>query len=72
MPRKGSIASAALDYLSRRPGGATLQEIRAAVTARRGEEVLPHSVRSALYAHLDDKGERLFMRVGHAKYGVRD
>jgi hypothetical protein len=71
MPRKGSIASDAHDYLSRRREGATLEQIRAAVTGKRGEAVLPHSVRSAVYRHLGDEGERLFTRLGHAKYTVR-
>ena len=71
MPRKGSIASAVHDYLLRRRGGATLEEIRTAVADKRGGVVLPHSVRSAVYAHLGDNGERLFTRVGHAKYVAR-
>ena len=71
MPRKGSIASAAHSYLSRRRDGATLEEIRAAVADKRGGYVLPHSVRSALYAHLGDNGERLFTRIGHARYAAR-
>jgi hypothetical protein len=71
MPRRGSIASAVYEFLSRRHAGATLAEIRAAVAGKRDEQVLPHSVRSAIYAHLDDNGERLFARVGHAKYTVQ-
>jgi hypothetical protein len=28
-------------------------------------------VRSALYAHLGDKGERLFVRLDRGRYGIR-
>lgn len=71
MPRPGSNAAQIHRYLARRDEGATLPEIVAALRASRGEAVLPHSVRSAVYAHLDDRGERLFVRTGRARYAVR-
>lgn len=70
MPRSGSLASDIVEVLRRRPDGATLADIRASVARRRGE-VLPHSVRRAIYGHLGDNGEQLFIRLGTARYGLR-
>lgn len=66
MPRPGTLASDIVDVLRERDNGAALADIRAALTSRRGD-VLPHSVRSAIYAHLDDHGEHLFARVGNGQ-----
>jgi hypothetical protein len=66
MPRPGSLASDIVEVLRERREGAALADIRAALASRRGE-VLPHSVRSAIYAHLGDHGERLFTRVGNGE-----
>jgi hypothetical protein len=71
VPRRGSIASDIVDYLRRKPQGATTDEIREALAGMRRFEVLPHSVRSALYQHLDDAGEQLFVRVGRGRYRLR-
>jgi hypothetical protein len=71
MPRQGSIAADIVDYLGRKKGGATTVEINEALRDVRRSTVLPHSVRSALYQHLDDNGERLFVRLGRARYGLR-
>lgn len=64
MPRTNSIASDVVAVLKKRTGGATMPELQLGVRARRGEGVLPHSVRSAVYAHLDENGERLFRKEG--------
>jgi hypothetical protein len=74
MPRRGSLATDIVEILRKRPGGATLADIRRGLTRRRGE-VLPHSVRRAIYGHLEDNGERLFIRVGEGgrsgRYALR-
>jgi len=71
MPRAGTMPADIADFLRRKSNGATTREIGEAMRAVRRSEVLPHSVRSALYAHLDDKGERLFVRLGRGRYGLR-
>ena len=71
MPRRGTIAADIADFLARRKNGATTNEIRQALDGVRRSEVLPHSVRSALYQHLGDKGERLFVRLDRGRYGLR-
>jgi hypothetical protein len=58
-------------FAGKKKGGASTKEIRAALDRVRRSEVLPHSVRSALYQHLDDNGDRLFVRVGRGRYGLR-
>jgi hypothetical protein len=71
MPRTGTIPNDIASYLRRRPRGASTAEIVEALRGIRRSEVLPHSVRSALYAHLGDKGERLFVRLDRGRYGIR-
>lgn len=70
MPRSGTIAADIVEVLRKRPDGASLAEIRSGVAKRRGE-VLPHSVRSSIYAHLGESGEKLFVRLadGEKRYG---
>lgn len=57
--------------LAKKRNGASTEEIREGLATVRRSPVLPHSVRSALYQHLDDKGERLFVRLGRGRYGLR-
>lgn len=71
MPRQGTYAADIADFLRRKRKGATTEEIREALRGVRRSEVLAHSVRSALYQHLGDKGERLFVRLGRGRYGLR-
>jgi hypothetical protein len=71
MPRRGTIAADIESFLGTKSKGASAREIREALDGVRRSEVLPHSVRSALYQHLDDQGDRLFVRVGRAKYALR-
>jgi hypothetical protein len=71
MPRRGTIAADIADFLRDRKQGGTTGEITAALKRVRRSPVLPHSVRSALYQHLDDKGEKLFVRLGRGRYGLR-
>jgi hypothetical protein len=71
MPRRGSIALYAYEYLRRHPEGATFDEIRAAVERRAKRPVLPHSLRAAVYTHLDAAGEGLFERAERGRYRVR-
>jgi hypothetical protein len=66
MPRPGSITGDIVKVLRKRPDGASLAEIRSEVTKLRGE-VLPHSLRSAIYGHLGDRGEKLFVRLNSSK-----
>lgn len=71
MPRHGTIAADIANFLLNKKGGATTREIREALDGVRRSEVLAHSVRSALYQHLDPNGERLFVKLGRARYGLR-
>lgn len=71
MPRKGTIAADIVDFLRHKKNGATTLEIREALGEVRRSEVLPHSVRSALYQHLDGNGEGLFVKLGRGHYGLR-
>lgn len=61
MPRVDSIAYKVAEVLRDRLDGATMAEIGKAIQARH-PSVLPHSIRSAVYQHLGDHGERLFRR----------
>ncbi len=70
VPRAGSVAAEVVEILRRKPGGASLAELRETIAARRGP-VLPHSLRSAVYAHLDDAGEGLFVKVGRSRYALK-
>jgi hypothetical protein len=71
MPRQGTIAADIANFLRNKKNGATTREIREALDGVRRSVVLAHSVRSALYQHLDDSGERLFVKLGRARYGLR-
>ncbi len=71
MPRRGTIAADITDFLGKKKYGATTDEIRTALDGVRRSEVLAHSVRSALYQHLDDKGDGLFVRLGRGRYGLK-
>lgn len=71
MPRQGTIAADIRDFLRKNKQGASTEEIRTALDGMRRSEVLPHSVRSALYQHLDTKGDQLFVRLGRGRYGLR-
>lgn len=71
MPRRGTIAADIADFLRRKKRGATTAEIRDALRGVRRSEVLAHSVRSALYQHLDENGDSLFVRLGRGRYGLR-
>lgn len=71
MPRDGSIASDAANFLRRKRNGATIGEIFTALNAIRRFPVPRPSVRSALYQHLDGRGERLFVRIGRGRYALR-
>lgn len=60
MPRRGNIALYAYEYLGTCGAkDATLDEIRSAVERKLKHPVLPHSLRAALYTHLDGAGEGL-------------
>lgn len=71
MPRKATIAADIVNFLGPRKDGATTGEIREALRAVRRSDVLPHSVRSALYQHLGDNGQRLFVKLGRGRYGLQ-
>jgi hypothetical protein len=72
MPRTGTIPADIADFLSRKHNGASTEEIRDALAKVRRSPVLAHSVRSALYQHLDQNGEKLFVRLGRGRYGLRE
>ena len=71
MPRPGTIAADIVDFLRRRRRGASTEEITEALRGVRRSPVLPHSVRSAIYQHLGNNGDRLFKRVGRGRYALR-
>lgn len=68
MPRGRSNTAKIVEILRAKPGS-TMPEIANAIRAKHGP-VPPHSVRSAVYAHLGDKGERLFRRESSAQRGI--
>lgn len=70
-PRPGTIPADIADYLRRRSKGSTVAEIAEGLRGVRRTEVLQHSVRSALFQHLDERGARLFVRVARARYALR-
>lgn len=70
MPRVGTITSDIVDYLAGRRQ-ASVGEIADALVKVRRSPVLRHSVRSALYQHMGEEGERLFVRVGRGEYALR-
>jgi hypothetical protein len=71
MPRPGTMAADIEDFLSSKPGGGSLKEITEALGVVRRSPVLNHSVRSAIYQHLDGSGARLFVRLARGRYGLR-
>jgi hypothetical protein len=71
MPRTGTIAADIRDYLEKNGDGAGLQEITEALKQVRRSAVLTPSVRSAIYQHLDERGDGLFVRLGRGRYGLR-
>lgn len=71
MPRTGTLAADISDYLRDKRNGAIIREIAKALAKVRRAPVLQHSVRSALYQHLDGKGAKLFVRLGRGRYGLR-
>lgn len=71
MPRPGTIAADIRDYLAETDAGAGLGEITEALKEVRRAPVLSPSVRSAIYQHLNERGERLFTRTGRGRYGIR-
>lgn len=71
MPRPTTIAADIESYLEDRSDGAGIGEITAALKQVRRSAVLRPSVRSAIYQHLGDRGEGLFVRLGRGRYGVR-
>jgi hypothetical protein len=71
MTRAGTMAQDIVDYLMRIRRSASIAEISEALAKVRRTPVLRHSVRSALYQHLDEGGERLFVRVERGRYALR-
>jgi hypothetical protein len=70
MPRAGTMAQDIVDYLTRVRRSASVAEISEALTKVRRSPVLRHSVRSALYQHLDESGGGLFVRVERGHYAL--
>lgn len=71
MPRPGTIAADIEDYLAGEPNGARISDIVEALAAVRRSPVLRHSVRSAIYQHLDGGDSNLFVRLDRGRYGLR-
>jgi hypothetical protein len=71
MPRPTTIAADIMSFLERRADGADIEEITDALRQVRRAPVLRHSVRSAIYQHLDGQGDCLFVRLGRGRYGLR-
>lgn len=71
MPRQGTMAADIADYLRGKASGASIQEIAAAMAKVRRSPVLRHSVRSALYQHLDGNGDELFARLDRGRYALK-
>lgn len=71
MARAGTIRADIVTFLRNRSDGATIDEITLAVNEMRRFEVPPHSIRSALYQHLDRSGDGLFRRVSRGRYALR-
>ncbi len=71
MPRPGTIAADIEDYLGNKPNGAIVRDIAKALAGVRRAPVLRHSVRSAIYQHLDDQGGSLFVRLDRGRYGLQ-
>lgn len=71
MPRQGTLAADIAEYLKNQHTGATVEQITNALGEVRRTTVLPHSVRSALYQHLGDSGDCLFIRLGRGRYELK-
>jgi hypothetical protein len=71
MPRVGTLPADIADYLRHERDGASIADIAEALKAVRRSDVLPHSVRSAIYQHLDAAGEGLFVKLARGRYGLR-
>lgn len=71
MPRRESLPSDIAGALQNRPDGATIEELVACLNDLRRFPVLQHSVRSAIYQHLGDRGAGLFIRVSRGRYALR-
>jgi hypothetical protein len=72
MPRPGSIPADIVAYLKVRQSAATIQEIVDYLDDVRRFQVPRHSVRSALYQHLNGQGEDLFARKARGRYMLKD
>jgi hypothetical protein len=71
MPRSATLASDIEAYLTDKPNGALIRDIASALVRVRRSPVLRHSVRSALYQHLDGRGGDLFVRLERGRYGLQ-
>lgn len=72
MPRPGSLPADLVSALEKQPDGATIAELVASLNEVRRFPVLRHSVRSALYQHLDGQGEMLFKRLARGRYALKE
>lgn len=71
MPRVGTLPADIADHLEGKRDGATIEQIVEALSRVRRAPVLRHSVRSAIYQHLDGAGQGLFVRMARGRYGLR-
>ena len=72
MARRFTLAADIADLLARRKGVATTAEICADLETVRRAPVLKHSVRSAIYQHLETNGDQLFERVARGQYRLKN
>ena len=66
MPTSRSIAADVVAVLQEHPDGLEMAQVIEAVRSRR-PQVVSNSVRGAVYAHLEERGEGLFARRGPRK-----
>jgi hypothetical protein len=71
MPRLGTIPADIVALLQERQGAVAIQEIVDYLNKVRRFPVARHSVRSAIYQHLNDRGEKLFVRVKRGQYALQ-
>jgi hypothetical protein len=71
MPRPGTIAADIKDYLEKQDDGATLGQISDELKSVRRSPVFRPSVRSAIYQHMGQRGDALFVRLARGRYGLR-
>ena len=71
MPRTATLAADIEKLLAGRRNGATIKDITSELRRVRRAPVLRHSVRSAIYQHLDERGEGLFARLDRGRYTLR-